>query len=85
MDIEGSEWAVFEDLFRKGLLGKLGVKVLLAELHLGTTWGAEPKDLIDLVARLPSEGFVLYRKEFNPWAAGCCSEYAFAKKEFLLK
>ncbi|MGC4122184.1 MAG: FkbM family methyltransferase [Myxococcales bacterium] len=85
VDIEGSEWAFFADLFKKDLLARLGVKVLLAELHLGPKWGAEPKDLIDLVDRLASKGFVLYRKEFNPWSAGCCSEYAFARRDFLLE
>ncbi|HEY3445958.1 MAG TPA: FkbM family methyltransferase [Myxococcales bacterium] len=83
MDIEGSEWATFDDLFKKDLLAKLGIKVLLAELHV--KWGATPKDLIDLVDGLSTRGFVLYRKEFNPWDAGACAEYAFAQKGFLLE
>lgn len=83
LDIEGSEWATFDDLFEKDLLAKLGVKVLLAELHV--KWGAKPRDLVDLVDGLASRGFVLYRKEFNPWDAGACAEYAFARRDFLLE
>lgn len=85
MDIEGSEWGAFADLFGKDLLARLGVKVLLAELHVGPKWGGDANDLVDLVDRLAARGFVLYRKEFNPWAAGCCTEYAFARKDFLLE
>jgi len=37
-----------------------------------------------LVDRLEDEGFLLFRKELNPYAPETCAEYAFAERSFLL-
>jgi len=83
IDIEGSEWATFDDVFKKDLLAQLKVTQVLLETHI--LWGATPKDLIDLIDGFAARGYVMFRKEFNPWNTGCCAEYAFAQKNFLLE
>jgi FkbM family methyltransferase len=82
MDIEGGEFAVLEDLHRTGLLKKLGVRQLQIEFHAIEMPGFDA--LVNEIEALRGEGFLLFRKEINPYAPHCCSEFAFAEKSFLL-
>lgn len=82
MDVEGGEFAILDDLLRRRLLDKLRVNQLMIEFH--TPDAVSFADLARLVGALADAGFVLHRKELNPWAAFSCAEYAFARRDFLL-
>jgi FkbM family methyltransferase len=82
IDVEGGEFAILDDLLKRGLLDKLRVNQLMIEFH--TPDAASFTDLARLVGALADAGFVLHRKELNPWAAFTCAEYAFARRDFLL-
>jgi FkbM family methyltransferase len=78
IDIEGGEFAALQQMLStKALLG-LKVKQLLVEFHL---W-SDPSfaDFVRIVATLKEQGFLLFRKEFNPYAADTCAEFSFVKR-----
>lgn len=78
IDVEGGEFAALKQMLSSQSLLSLGVQQLLVEFHL---WNDEAfADFIRIVGALKSQGFLLFRKEFNPYAADKCAEYAFVRQ-----
>jgi hypothetical protein len=75
IDIEGGEMAALPEIIASGTLKSLSVKQLLVEFHLldDEHWGSFVK-IIDL---LRERGYLLFRKEFNPFDAEHCAEFCF--------
>jgi hypothetical protein len=82
MDIEGGEFAVLAQALASKSLQSLGVKQLLVEFHLWTD--AHFAQFVALVGDLRRNGYLLFRKEFNPGdSEGVCAEYAFMKTDLV--
>lgn len=77
IDIEGGEFAALKQMLASHTLESLGVRQLLVEFHL--TDNERFADFIRIIGGLKTEGFLLFRKEFNPYAADKCAEFAFVK------
>lgn len=82
IDIEGGEYAVLADARKGGHLDALGVKQLQVEFHAHDLPAFDR--LVNEIEALAGAGFLLFRKELNPYGVECCSEFAFARKGFLL-
>jgi hypothetical protein len=77
IDIEGGEFAALKEELASQTLLSLNVRQLLVEFHL---WNDECfADFVRIVGSLKKQGFLLFRKEFNPYAAEKCAEYAFVR------
>jgi FkbM family methyltransferase len=82
IDIEGSEFPVFDDLFARNLLKRLRVTQLMVEFHV-----PDPAHFVrqwEIIDTLTRDGYLLFRKELNPFNGGWCAEYAFAERSFLV-
>jgi hypothetical protein len=76
MDIEGGEYAVLKQVLEAKTLAALNVRQLEIEFHL---WDDQAfVDFVGAIDALRREGYVIFRKEFNPIDARC-AEYAFVK------
>lgn len=79
IDIEGGEFAALLQMLSAQTLLSLQVKQLLVEFHL---WDDESfANFVRIIGSLKKQGFLLFRKEFNPYAADKCAEYAFVKRQ----
>jgi hypothetical protein len=78
MDIEGGEFAALKNILASQTLVALQVRQLLVEFHFIND--AAFADFIRIVGGLKKQGFLLFRKEFNPYAADKCAEYAFVRQ-----
>ncbi len=77
MDIEGSEVPALLDMLASDTLRSLKVKQLLVEFHF---WDDEQfSGFVKIIAGLRKQGYMLFRKEFNPGNGYKCGEYAFVK------
>ncbi len=78
IDIEGGEFAAVQQMLTSQTLLTLQVKQLLVEFHL---WD-DPSfmDFVRIVGALKMQGFLLFRKEFNPYAADKCAEFSFLRR-----
>ncbi len=76
VDIEGGEYAVLKQVLAANTLEELGVQQLLVEFHLWTDDAFVA--FVGLIDALSQRGYLIFRKEFNPWNARC-AEYAFVK------
>lgn len=75
MDIEGGEMAAFTEILTSGTLAKLSVKQLLVEFHL---WDDEHfSSFVHIIGLLRQQGYLLFRKEFNPVDSSRCAEFCF--------
>jgi hypothetical protein len=75
IDIEGGEFAAFQEMGPAGSLIALRVKQILVEFHLRSDrdfW-----DFVRIVRGLADQGYLLFRKELNPAEATHCAEFAF--------
>ena len=74
IDIEGGEMAALTEILASGLLRKLEVKQLLVEFHLWSDegWGS----FVHIISELRRQGYLIFRKEFNPLDTKC-AEYCF--------
>jgi hypothetical protein len=78
LDIEGSEMAALQQMLATGVLPYLQVRQLLVEFHL---WDdASFVDFVRIMGALKKQGFLLFRKEFNPYAADKCAEFSFVRR-----
>lgn len=78
MDIEGGEMAALQQMLASGILPSLQVRQLLVEFHL---WDdASFIDFVRIIGALKRQGFLLFRKEFNPYAADRCAEFSFVRR-----
>lgn len=77
IDIEGGEYAALKQILTSGTLKQLGVRQLLIEFHFFTD--EDYAAFVGLVDALKREGYLLFRKELNPWDAVKSAEYAFVK------
>jgi hypothetical protein len=76
MDVEGGEMPAMMEIISSGMLKKLKVKQLLIEAHL---WDDQQwSSFVRIVDLLRKEGYLLFRKEFNPIELRC-AEFAFLK------
>jgi hypothetical protein len=78
IDIEGGEFASLKQILATNSLGALQVNQLLVEFHLIDDQCF--KDFILIIGLLQKQGYLLFRKEFNPYVADKCAEFAFVKK-----
>jgi hypothetical protein len=78
IDIEGGEFASLQQMLSSQTLLSLQVKQLLVEFHL---WD-DPSftNFVRIVGALKKQGFLLFRKEFNPYAADKCAEFSFLRR-----
>ncbi len=77
IDIEGGEFASLQEMLTSQVLLALQVKQLVVEFHL---WDdAAFMDFVRTVGALKKQGFLPFRKEFNPYAADKCAEYSFLR------
>jgi len=75
IDIEGGETAALGEILASGTLAKLSVKQLLVEFHL---WDDEQfSSFVQIIGLLRRQGYLIFRKEFNPKDARRCAEFAF--------
>lgn len=74
IDIEGGEMAALGEILASGTLARLSVKQLLVEFHLwdDAHWAA----FVPIIGRLRRQGYLIFRKEFNPLDARC-AEFCF--------
>ncbi|MGA2263161.1 MAG: FkbM family methyltransferase [Acidobacteriota bacterium] len=78
IDIEGGEFAALKQMLLSRTLLSLQVKQLMVEFHL---WNDDSfADFVRVIESLKKQGYLLFRKEFNPYAADKCAEYAFIKR-----
>jgi len=78
IDIEGGEFAALQQMLTSQILLSLQVKQLLVEFHL---WDdAAFMDFVRIVGALKKQQFLLFRKEFNPYAADKCAEFSFLRR-----
>lgn len=78
IDIEGGEFSAIRQMLTAKTLSALQVKQLLVEFHLWDD-GAF-MDFIRTIRDLKKQGFLIFRKEFNPYAADKCAEFSFVKR-----
>ncbi len=80
IDIEGGEFAALRQVLSSRTLLSLHVEQLLVEFHL---WNDDCfEDFVRIIGSLKKQGFLLFRKEFNPYAAEKCAEFAFVRRSF---
>ncbi len=82
IDIEGGELSALPQELQQGTLRELQVKELMVEFH-----SLDPQKFdrfVSIVDSLENAGYLLFRKEINPYAAETTAEYAFADREYLL-
>ncbi len=78
IDIEGGEFAALLQELSSQTLLSLDVGQLLVEFHL---WNDDCfEDFVRIIGALKKQGFLLFRKEFNPYAAEKCAEFAFVRR-----
>jgi hypothetical protein len=77
IDIEGGEMAALQQILASQTLDSLRVKQLLVEFHLWDDKSFE--DFVRIVGALKKQGFLIFRKEFNPYAADKCAEFSFVR------
>ncbi|MBN2359127.1 MAG: FkbM family methyltransferase [Deltaproteobacteria bacterium] len=82
MDVEGGEFPILADLLERSLLHRLRIDQLMIEFH--TPDAASFLEFVRLFEALTDADYLLHRKEFNPFAAFTCAEYAFARRAYLL-
>jgi hypothetical protein len=75
IDIEGGEMAALTEILSSGTLAKLSVKQLLVEFHLldDKHFGS----FVHIIGLLRQQGYLLFRKEFNPWDSWRFAEFCF--------
>jgi hypothetical protein len=74
IDIEGGEMAALTEILSSGMLAKLAVKQLLVEFHL---WENEHwSSFVHIISLLRKQGYLIFRKEFNP-VDRRCAEFSF--------
>jgi hypothetical protein len=75
MDIEGGEMAALTEMLSSGTLAKLSVKQLLVDFLL---WDDEHfGSFVHIINLLRQQGYLLFRKEFNPLDSWHCAEFSF--------
>jgi hypothetical protein len=77
IDIEGGEFAVLQQMIASNALASLRVRQLLVEFHLINDECFT--GFMRIMGELKKQGFLLFRKEFNPYSADKCAEFAFVK------
>jgi FkbM family methyltransferase len=77
IDIEGGEMAALRQVLASQTLDSLRVRQLLVEFHLWDDKSFE--DFVRIVGALKKSGFLIFRKEFNPYAADKCAEFSFVR------
>jgi FkbM family methyltransferase len=77
IDIEGGEMAALQQILASRTLDALRVRQLLVEFHLWDDRSFE--DFVRIVGALKKTGFLIFRKEFNPYAADKCAEFSFIR------
>lgn len=82
IDIEGGELSAIPEMLKRGTLKELGIKQLLIELHALDM--AKFDRFVTVVESIEAAGYILFRKELNPYAPETTGEYAFAERSFLL-
>ena len=75
IDIEGGEMAALTEILTSGALARLSVKQLLVEFHLWDDehWGS----FVKIISLLREQGYLIFRKEFNPALSEKCAEFCF--------
>jgi hypothetical protein len=75
VDIEGGEMAALTEILTSGTLARLSVKQLLVEFHLWDDehWGS----FVRIISLLREQGYLIFRKEFNPSHSETCAEFCF--------
>jgi FkbM family methyltransferase len=75
MDIEGGEMSALTEIITSGTLESLSVKQLLVEFHLWDDghWGS----FVKIINLLRERGYLIFRKEFNPYVPARCGEFCF--------
>jgi hypothetical protein len=75
IDIEGGEMAALTEVLASGSLTRLSVKQLLVEFHLWDDehWGS----FVKIISLLREQGYLIFRKEFNPLISAKCAEFCF--------
>lgn len=74
IDIEGGEMPALTEILASGTLAKLSVKQILVECHF---WNDDQwNTFIQIVGLLRQQGYLIFRKEFNPFNTSC-AEFAF--------
>jgi hypothetical protein len=77
IDIEGGEMAALTEILTSGTLARLSVKQLLVEFHL---WDDEHwASFVKIISLLGDQGYLLFRKEFNPLDSKKCAEFCFLR------
>ena len=75
IDIEGGEMAALTEILSSGTLAKLSVKQLLVEFHL---WDDQQfGSFVRIIGLLRQQGYLIFRKEFNPLDSKRCAEFSF--------
>ena len=75
IDIEGGEMASLPEIITSGTLESLSVKQLLIEFHL---WDDEHfSSFVHVIGLLREQGYLIFRKEFNPLDGRRCAEFSF--------
>jgi FkbM family methyltransferase len=75
IDIEGGEMAALPQILSSGTLARLSVKQLLVEFHL---WDDDHwASFVKIISELRDQGYLIFRKEFNPLSARNCAEFCF--------
>jgi FkbM family methyltransferase len=78
IDIEGGEMAALTEILSSGMLKKLAVKQLLVEFHL---WDDKQwSSFVHIISSLRQQGYLIFRKEFNP-EDGRCAEFSFLAQD----
>ncbi len=78
IDIEGGEFAALQQMIETRELLNLQVKQLLVEFHL---WDDQRfAEFVRLLGSLYQQGFLIFRKEFNPYAADRCAEFSIVRR-----
>jgi hypothetical protein len=79
MDIEGGEMAALTEILTSGTLARLSVEQLLVEFHLWDDeyWGS----FVRVIGLLREQGYLLFRKEFNPVSSEDCAEFSFIRSD----
>ncbi|OHD63824.1 MAG: hypothetical protein A2176_11935 [Spirochaetes bacterium RBG_13_51_14] len=81
IDIEGGEFSSLIDIIHSNALKKLNIKQLQIEFHIINDEYFQ--QFIPIMNLLAQNGYLLFRKEFNPNdISGQCAEYAFVKDYF---
>jgi hypothetical protein len=82
IDIEGGEMAALTEILSAGTLARLSVKQLLVEFHL---WDDEHfSSFVHIIGLLRQQGYLIFRKEFNPLDSSRCAEFSFLGTRWIL-